>query len=170
MIKLNRRAGWLAAAALALTMFSVSAPAFAQEISPDQMALARKYVDLTDKVDIYAASVTDVAQQTVGTILKLNPSIQQQVTAAVTVVINDYKGHRADLMDSIAIIYAQTFTADELQQYVTFYSTPAGQKLLSKNFDINQLLQGAIQTFHANLANEFYAKVKAELKSKGVAF
>jgi hypothetical protein len=168
MINLNRRAGWLAAVLLSLTMFAGTAPALAQEISPDQLALARKYVDLTDKVDVYGTTIANVAARTLQQILKLNPGIQQQATDVVTDVVKSYKNQRSQLMDQVARIYAQHFTQDEMQQIVNFYSSPAGQKLADQNFAINQQLQKVMSLFQVNIATEFYAKVRAELKTKGV--
>ncbi|HTJ57597.1 MAG TPA: DUF2059 domain-containing protein [Devosiaceae bacterium] len=168
MISINRRAGWLAAVALSVAMFAGSVPAFAQEISPDQLALARKYVDLTDKVDVYGTTVANVAARTLQQILRLNPNLQQQATDAVTEVVKTYKDQRSTLMDQVARIYAQHFTQDEMQQIVNFYSSPAGQKLASQNFAINQELQKVMALFQVNVATEFYAKVRADLKTKGV--
>ena len=168
MINSNRRTGWVAAMAVSLAMFAASAPALAQEISPDQLALARKYVDLTDKVDIYGTTIAETAAQTLQQILKLNPTIGKQATDAVTAVVKDYKARRGEMMDQIARIYAGHFTAAELQQIVAFYSTPTGQKLVTQNFDINQQLQKVMQLYRVNLTSEFYAKVRAELKSKGI--
>lgn len=168
MISLNRRAAWLCAAIMSLGMLAASAPAMAQEISPDQLALAKKYVDLTDKVDVYGTSVADVAARTLQQILKLNPGIQQQATDAVTEVVKEYKSQRGVLMDQVARVYAAHFTTDELQQIVTFYGSPAGQKLASTNFGVNQDLQKVMSLFQINLTTEFYAKVRAELKGKGV--
>ncbi|MEO8883351.1 MAG: DUF2059 domain-containing protein [Devosia sp.] len=168
MISLNRRAAWLSAALLSLSMLAVSAPALAQEISPDQLTLAKKYVDLTDKVDVYGTSVTQVAALTLQQILKLNPTIQQQATDVVTDVVKGYKAQRGVLMDQVARVYASHFTTDELKQIVAFYSSPAGQKLATANFTVNQDLQKVMSLFQVNLSTEFYAKVRAGLKDKGV--
>jgi hypothetical protein len=179
MIRLDRRAKWLGAAMLSLTLLGASVPAYAQtappsqpaqEISPDQLALARKYVDLTDKVDIFGTTVAETAAQTLNQILKTNPGMSDQATDAVTDVVKQYKGQRAQLMDQIARIYAQNFTVDELQQYVNFYGSPAGQKLATTNFDINQQLQKVMELFSLNLKTEFFARVRADLKLKGVTF
>ncbi len=167
MISFNRRAGWVAATVLVLSMLVSSMPSVAQEISPDQLALARKYVDLTDKVDLYGNSIAQMAGATLQQILKLNPTLGGEATAAVTDVVGQYKQRRSDLMDQIARVYAQHFTTDELQAYVTFYSSPAGQKLATSNFEINQQLSKVMQLFQANLSSEFYAKVRADLKAKG---
>jgi len=169
MIRLSRRARVLAAAVLSVLLLAVSAPAFAQEVSPDQLALARKYVDLTDKVDIFGTSLTSIAARTLQQVLKLNPTMGGQATQSVTDVVNDYKKHRDDLLNQIARIYAQAFTSDELQQLVTFYSSPVGQKLASSNFKINEQLAQLMQVYQINLSTEFYAKVRANLKAKGVA-
>jgi uncharacterized protein len=168
MIISSRHAGWMRAAVVAVALFTATAPSLAQEISPDQLALARKYIDLTDKVDIYGTTVATTAAQTLQQILKLNPQLGQTAVDAVTAVVAEYKEHRGDLLDQIARIYAQQFTSDELQQFVTFYSSPAGQKLARTNFDINQQLQRVMQLYTANLKTEFYAKVRAGLKAKGV--
>lgn len=168
MMSFNRRLGWLAAAVISLAMFAASAPAFAQEVSPDQLALARKYVDLTDKVDIFGTSIADIAARTLQTVLRLNPTLGGQATQAVTDVVNEYKQRRGDLLDQIARVYAQHFTSDELKQLVTFYSSPVGQKLATSNFEINQQLNKVMQLYQVNLSTEFYAKVRANLKAKGI--
>jgi hypothetical protein len=43
----------------------------------------------------------------------------------------------AELEPRIVEIYADTFTEQELKQYVRFYKTPAGQKLLEKSPELS---------------------------------
>jgi hypothetical protein len=168
MLSTKRRAGWFAAALVSLSLLASAAPALAQEVTPDQLALARKYIDLTDKVDIFGTSITDIASRTLTQVLKLQPQLGGQATQAVTDVVNDYKNRSGDLLNELARIYAQHFSSDELQQLVTFYSSPVGQKLASSNFEINQELSKVIQLYQLNLSTEFYSKVRANLKAKGV--
>ncbi len=168
MTTLNCVARWLAAAFVSAPLLVSAVPSFAQEITPDQLALARKYVDLTDKVDVYGNSIVDIAAATLQQILRLNPQLGQTANDAVSAVVDSYKSRRGDLVDQLARVYAAQFSTDELQQIVTFYSSPVGQKLATANLGINQQLTKVMQLFQANLANEFYAKVRAELKEKGV--
>jgi hypothetical protein len=173
MIRSNRPARWLGAALLSLSFMAVAAPGFAQqaqqqEISPDQLALARQYVDLTDITDLFGTTVAETAAQTLQQVLKLNPQIGNQANDVVMDVVKQYKGHNSDLMDQIARLYAERFTSDELKKYVDFYSSPEGKKLAKTNFEINQQAQQVLQLYTINLKTEFYAKVRAELKSKGV--
>jgi hypothetical protein len=166
MTELIKRVALVIATALAL---AVVAPVAAQEseLAPEHLALARKYVDLTDKSDVYAVSLVETALNTMQTILKTNPDIVEPVDAAITKTLASYKERRSELMDQFARVYALNFTIEELQQIVAFYETPIGQKLATANASLNQSLQRVMQVFQANLGTEFFAAVRAELKANG---
>jgi hypothetical protein len=83
-------------------------------------------------------------------------------------VLETYKGKSDDLFNQIARLYAVSFTPDELQQIVTFYQTPAGQKLASQAFGINRDVSKVLQVYTYNFGTEFVTKVRAELKSQGL--
>jgi hypothetical protein len=166
MIELIRRAALVITAALALAMV---APVSAQEseLAPEHLSLARRYVDLTDKSDVYAVALVETALKTMQTILKTSPDIVEPVDAAITKTLGSYKERRGELMDQFARVYALNFTMEELQEIVTFYETPIGQKLATANATLNDSLQRVMQVFQANLGTEFFAAVRAELKANG---
>lgn len=163
-----RRTKLMLAATLALGFVSIAAPAMAQEVPPEQLALARKYVDLTDRASIYEVTVVETGIETMKQIITQNPEISDQTNEAITKVIEDYKGHKGDLLNQFARVYASRFTMEELQQIVDFYSSPTGQKLAAANSDLNTDLQRVMQVFTNNLKREFFAKVRAELRAQGV--
>src|SRR5690348_11141857 len=112
-------AKWTAAAVLALCLaLGVTGPTMAQEISPDQLALARKYVDLTNKAQIYEAILAQTAAQTSKLLSEHNPDITDKIDATIGKVLDTYKGKSDDLFNQIARLYAVTFTPEELQQIV----------------------------------------------------
>ena len=78
-----------------------------------------------------------------------------------------YKDRKGELLDQFARVYAARFTVEELQQIVTFYETPTGQKLAQANTEVNSDLQAVLQVFTNNTRSEFFAKVRAELRSQG---
>ncbi len=166
MIELIKRAALIIIATLAL---AVVAPAAAQEseLAPEHLALARKYVELTDKSDIYAVSLVETAVRTLSTILRTSPDIQDPVNAAIEKTLTAYKDRRGELMDQFARVYALNFTMDELQLIVTFYESPVGQKLATANSTLNESLQTVMEVFRENLGREFFAAVRAELKANG---
>ena len=167
-INQSRFGKWAATAAMAVTLLVGAAlPALAQEIAPEQLALARKYVDLTDKAGIYEATLVQTAAQTSKLLSQQSPDITDKIDAAIGKVLETYKGKKDDLFNQFARVYATTFTQEELQQIVDFYSTPTGIKLASSAQDVNAGIRRVMQVFTYNFGTEFVTKVRAELKAEG---
>lgn len=163
------RAKALFAVVLSATIIALAMPAIAQEVAPEQLALARKYIDLTDKSAIYETTLVETAVESMKQIIQQNPEISDQTNDAISKVLEEYKGKKGDLLDQFARVYAIRFTMDELQQIVDFYSSPTGMKLAQGNSEINVDLQRVMQVFRSNVKQEFFAKVRAELRAKGIA-
>lgn len=140
----------------------------AQELAPEHVALARQYVDLTDKASIYEIALVEVGIETMRTLLAQNPDKYEDVDAAITQTLEDYKARKGELMDQFARIYAQKLTMDELREIVAFYSTPTGQKLAVVSNSANADLQTVMNLFQINLRSEFFAQVRGKLRSSGV--
>jgi hypothetical protein len=51
----------LLAITLSATLIAFAAPAMAQEVPPEQLALARKYVDLTDRAAVFETTMVEIA-------------------------------------------------------------------------------------------------------------
>ena len=157
-----------AAASLVLALgFGAAAPALSQEISPEQLALARKYVDLTNKGQIYEAVAAMTAAQTSQLLTQQNPEIGTVIDDTIGQVLETRRGKSGDLFDQIARVYAVTYTAEELQQIITFYETPVGQKLATNAQKVNQDTAKILSVFTQNFGTEFVREVKAKLKEQG---
>jgi hypothetical protein len=138
------------------------------EVSPEALALARKYIDLTDHGGVYETAIVRAGFDTYQQLLPQNPEIAEPLNKAIETVIASYKDRKGDLFDQMARLYAVTFSMEELQQIVDFYSSPTGQKLSKANAELNPSLQRIMNIFSANLSKEFFAKVRAELKKQGI--
>lgn len=166
---LSKRASLLLVALLSLVMTFAAVPAGAQqqELAPEHLAVARKYIELTDKSGIYEVALVKTAVDTMRTIITQNPEITKPVDDAITKTLGVYKGKKGELMDQFARVYALNFTIEELQEIVAFYESPVGNKLATANATLNESLQMVMQVFETNLKTEFFAKVRAELKAGG---
>lgn len=158
----------LVAVALSASILAVSMPAMAQEVPPEQMALARKYVDLTDRAAIYETTMVEIAIGTMRQIVQQNPEVTELTNTAIGKVLEEYKARKGELLDQFARVYAVRFTIPELQEIVAFYESPTGQKLSTANSEANADLQKVMQVFTTNVRPEFFAKVRAELRAQGV--
>jgi hypothetical protein len=165
---MTRLSGLAAAAILALSLaFGAAAPAMSQEIPPEQLELARKYVDLTNKAQIYEAIASMTAAQTSKLLSQSNPEIAKQIDEQIAKALEARRGKSDDLYNQIARIYAVTYTQDELQQIVAFYETPAGQKLAENAMSVNQDVAKVMQVYTSNFGTEFVREVRAALKAAG---
>ena len=158
----------LLAVALSATILAVSAPAMAQEVPPEQLELARKYIDLTDRSAIYETTLVEIAIGTMRQIVQQNPEISEQTNTAISKILEEYKGRKGELLDQFARVYAVRFTIPELQEIVAFYESPTGKKLAAANAEVNTDLQRVMQVFTNNVRPEFFAKVRAELREQGI--
>lgn len=167
-----KRAPMLVAAVLSLILSSfVALPAMSQEaseIAPEHLALARKYVDLTDTGGLFEATVVQAGINTYKTLLPQNPEIAEPLNLAIEKVISTYKGKKGELFDQFARVYALSFTQEELQEIVNFYSSPTGTKLAKSNSAMSGTINRIMEIYSGNLGKEFFAAVRAELKAKGI--
>ncbi|WP_164854754.1 MULTISPECIES: DUF2059 domain-containing protein [unclassified Devosia] len=162
------RAKALLAVTLSAGLFALAAPAMAQEVPPEQLALARKYVELTDRSAIYEVTLVETGVQTMRQIIQQNPELVDATDKAISKVLEEYKGRKGELMDQFARVYAVRFTNEDLQQIVAFYESPVGQKLAQANSELNTDLQRVLMVFTNNVQREFFAKVRSELRANGV--
>ena len=161
------RAKALVAVALSASILALSAPAFAQEVSPEQMALARKYVDLTDRSSIFEVTMVETGVETMRQIVQQDPTLVDKTDAAISKTLEEYRGRKGELLDQFARVYAVRFTTEELQKIVDFYQSPVGVKLSEANSEVNVDLQRVLQVFTNTIKTEFFAKVRAELRAGG---
>jgi hypothetical protein len=152
----------------ALAAMVAVAPVAAQEVAPEQLAMARKYIDLTDRGAIFETTVVELGIDTMRQIVTQNPEIQEQTNTAIGEVIKEYNGRKGELLDQFARVYAIYFTLDELTEIVAFYESPTGQKLATANSELNADIRRVLQVYTNNLRTEFFAKVRAELREQGV--
>jgi hypothetical protein len=158
----------LLAVALSASVLAFAAPAMAQEVPPEQLALARKYVDLTDRAAVFETTMVEIAIGSMRQIVQQNPEISEQTNTAIGKVLEEFRGRKSELLDQFARVYAVRFTIPELQEIVAFYESPTGQKLSMANSEVNIDLQRVMQVFTNNVRPEFFAKVRAELRTQGI--
>lgn len=156
-----------AVAAVVLASFAAPHAIVAQEISPEHLALAKKYVTMTDTGLIFQRTVLRTAQESVDYLVQQNPEIGESIVVSAREVATSYLQGSNLVHDNFARIYAAHYSMEELNQIIAFYESEVGQKILSNNININQSLQTSANLFEDNLASEFAAKLRTNLKDKG---
>jgi uncharacterized protein len=139
----------------------------AQEISPEHLSVARQYIDMTDRGQVFEQSLLELGLASMRQIIQQNPDLEEPVIPAVETVINYYIENKDDLYNQFARIYASRFTQEELTEIVTFYEGATGQKLLAQNQAINVDLTRVLQVWEGNARTEFFSRVRSEMRAAG---
>jgi hypothetical protein len=74
----------------------------------------------------------------------------------------------SEISEAIAVIYANNFSAEDLQAIVAFYKTPAGQRILEKTPVLAQQSLAVGSKFGQSIAEDLRKKMTDELRKKGV--
>jgi hypothetical protein len=65
--------------------------------------------------------------------------------------------------ETVAVVYAENFTAAELQETVAFYTSPTGRKILGLGRTLDEAVGGAVETALEVHSDEFTARIDAAL-------
>ncbi len=158
-----------AALVLALVVAGGMAPltASAQELSPDHIAVARKFVDLSYKITTFEQTLIQTGIDVSDQILKQNPDLEEQSNKAIGDAIAYFAKQKDEVLNQFARVYALRFSMDELKEMNAFYETPTGQKLAGLQSTIDQNIVQLYQLYEQNMRTEFYARVRADLVAGG---
>ncbi len=151
----------------ALAISGMSAAKAQQEISPEHLAAARQYIDLTDNANVYEITLIEIGVSVLRIIIQQDPTLADPVQVAIQQAYEEYEARKGELYNQFARIYAMRFTQEELEEILEFYNSDVGQKLLANNVTINQDMQVVLGVWEENTQREFLARVRAILREEG---
>lgn len=139
----------------------------AQSPSPDALAAARSLVTTMRLADQYKALLPTILLGIKPALVQDRPEIERDYEAMSAQVSEAYAPYANAMIDRVAALYADAFTADELRQIETFYRGPAGQKLLEKAPALAREREAVIQEISRKAADELKARLTEALRQKG---
>jgi hypothetical protein len=155
-------AAWLAIApALAQT------PAPTPTVSPEARAAAKELIEVMQATDQFKKVLPVIMQQLKPLIVQGRPEIARDFDLSMPAVIDAMTAKFGDLADSIGMIYALHFTADEMRQMTAFYRTPVGQKFVEKMPAITQQSFAVGQKFGEQIAGDLRQTMIEQLRKRG---
>jgi uncharacterized protein len=120
-----------------ILLFSTCA-APAQTPSPEAMTAARSLVTTLGLSDQYKALLPVILLGLKPVLTQERPEMERAFDAVLPKMTEIYAPYYTAMVDAAATVYANNFTVDELHEIETFYSRPAGKKLLEKSQSIAQ--------------------------------
>ena len=154
------RKALFAAALMPAFIFSAQA----QEISDSHLKAARAAVTAIKATDQFDTILPRAAETLRAELLRKDPNLVEQINT----VVNDKSvllaSRRADLETEAARAYARVFTEEELNGITTFYTSTAGQKLLSDGPIVVRELVKAANIWQEGIARDLAMEVGKELR------
>ena len=130
--------------------------------SPQQLDLARRYIDATHMSDSLASSMKAVRPMLMTQAgADLAPDQRTLIEESMDKV---YAQFLADYVKRMEPILAEVFSQDELTQLVAFYESTAGKALLAKGPE----LQSKVVPLVTQMAPELQDNLKAEICARTV--
>jgi hypothetical protein len=150
-----------------LAIASMSPAQAQQEISPEHLAAARSYIDMTDNASVYEITLIEIGLNVMRIIIQQDPALADPVQEAIQTAFDEYEARKGELYNQFARIYAMRFTQEELEGILEFYNSELGRKLLANNATINQDMQTVLGVWEQNTQREFLSRVRAILREGG---
>ena len=174
--------GSLSAAALAVSLALIGAPALAQQkapapaaaappalkpATPAALAAAKEILAMKNASAMYASAVPNLVEQTKNTLLTSNLNLQKDLNEVAVIVAKTLAGREKEIGDGMAQVYANEFTEQELKDLVTFYKSPLGQKLLASEPRAIQFSMSYMNQWAQAFAETINGQFRAEMKKRG---
>lgn len=163
MILAKRARLFIAAAALATTAFMV--PAGAQEVSDSHLQAAYEAIDALNATDEFDNVLPQASQALKAELIQKNPDLVDLINATVEENALALAPRRADLEKEAALAYARVFSEEELKAVTTFYTSPAGQKLLTDGPIVTREVLKAADIWQRGVARDLAQNVGRQIQA-----
>lgn len=148
----------LPAAALAALLLA-PVQASAQDVSEAHMKAARDAIAALHVTDQFDAVLPATAQQLQGQLVQKNPDMADTINQVVQEKVLELVSRRADLEKEVALVYARSFSEQELKDIAAFYMTDAGKKLLSEGPIATREMLKAAEIWQQGIARDLAQNV-----------
>jgi hypothetical protein len=149
--------------------FAFASPAVAQSDRPvDSAALAaaRTCMEKTGMSAIMRLVLNSSAQNMRRVLEAANPGKEAAIGEVMTMMLEEFDRRLPMLIEAVAMIYAQHFTAQELGEINAFYDTPTGQKLIKELPALMKEAQAVGGKIGLQIAQEVLHKLGPELEKR----
>lgn len=142
-------------------------PGWSQGPSPESRAAARELVETMRAAEQLKTLFPMIIQQLKPAIVQNRPEVEKDYDSFMPQILVQANARMAEFVDSIALVYAQHFSAEELRAITQFYKAPVGQKFIQLMPRIMQDSMAVGQKFGESLAADMRNKIIEKLREKG---
>lgn len=159
----------LGACILAVTMV-FAAPAMAQTPSASHLATAWAAVRAVGADYLFDQALPDIAGRLAAQMKDQRPDLADEVEAIIYDVALELVPRRLDLNNEVSLLWASSFTEDELEAIIEFYSSDVGVKLNQMFADMQQQTLQLLDAWYQRMMSEVRERTIVRLQQQGIEF
>jgi len=142
----------------------------AQNPSPDALEAARNLVTTLRLSDQYRALLPGILLGLKPSLTQDRPEIERDFDSLVPTVIDTYAKYNNVMVDNAAVLYAKTFSVEELRAIEAFYRSPAGQKYRENSRALADQSRQIGEESSRKASDDLKARMTQLLREKGHKF
>ena len=162
------RARILALAFLALAWPAAASVAQAQAPDPERLAAAKEMMEASRVDRQFAQVIPLLLDHLKESFSRVAPERREIIENVFEQMQSKFVSRRSELLDEIAVLYAQRLEAAEMWAVAKFYRSPVGSKLIDVQPEIMQESILAGQRWGARIGQVIEEEARRELKRRGV--
>ncbi|MGO9459928.1 MAG: DUF2059 domain-containing protein [Rhodomicrobium sp.] len=145
-----------------------TAPSNAQPIDPGRSAAAKELLESAGMVKQFDTVVPLLTQQLEGLFIKLKPEHAAEIRNAFKRIPEKFAARKQELLDQIAMLYAQRLTTAELKEVSNFYKSPLGRKFVGMQAGLAQQSMALGRAWGQQIGQEIEQEIRSELRERGI--
>jgi len=155
---------------LALLLLTAPGVGFAQKnVDPARLAAAKELMEVAGSAKQFDAAAPLLTQQLESVFVKLRPEHAAKIKDIFRMIPERFSQRKQELLDQIAVLYAERLTADELNEIVKFYKSPIGSKFVRMQPELVQQSMVLGQIWGRKIGQEIDQEARKQLKEQGVS-
>ena len=158
-------------AAIAIViLLSLAAPPTTRAQTPDaaRLAAAKNLMDVAGVAKQFDEMMPLLIRQLTQSFVSVAPDRAEEIRQVFAQLNTRFIDRKGELIDQIAIVYAERLTLDDLAAIVAFYTSPAGIRFVSAQPDIMRQSMMLGQRWGAQIGREIEEEARRELKKRGI--
>jgi hypothetical protein len=159
----------LASMFVAVLSIAVPATSFAdKDVDPARLAAAKELLVVVGSAKQFDVVVPLITQQLESAFVNLKPDHAAEIKDVFRAIPEKFSQKKQELLDQIAVIYAEKLTADEINEIIKFYKTPVGSRFVQLQPELVQQSMQLGQAWGRKIGQEIDQEVRKQLKDRGV--
>ncbi len=149
----------------------LAAPALAQQPGPtsdEARTAAHELMKASGAAAQFDQVIPVLTAQLTQTFVQLAPDRAREIREVMGELVKRFSERKAELIDEVALIYAQRMSVDDMREVAKFYQSGAGRRLVEAQPQILRQSMSVGQAWGQRIGAELDAEMRRELKKRGI--